>query len=392
MTARGHAGPGARRWAALAIAACAVGCATTPSHQVVPEGFAPPGTRVDVELVGEPRFDARYRHTDAGMTAATAQNPVAFLLLLPISLTVDLAIGAANAERQRQARELVDSMASLPGREEFELWVERELVSRLGWEPAGTSAVAANAATDPPQTAESFLAFKVSPVMTIRPDARALLFAFRIETCRSESIYPGSACADDTPLETTIYVHSDELPKPRKDADTRQRLAALIQESYDLGSAQGTERRQLEQERKEALAQLRRNQLSPEEATRLAIDDWTRADGQRLQEAVAAAVGQFAAVVDAMRAHPGEPERMEHSMTRIFSFGGPEVLRERDLYPVLEIEGGRRVLRSRLVPVRSGAYDATANLWFSVPPGQGRGSTAEKALIEFMYSRQAAER
>jgi hypothetical protein len=89
-----------------------------------------------------------------------------------------------------------------------------------------------------------------------------------------------------------------------------------------------------------------------------------------------------------MREHAGPPARNSMSVTRvIFPFYYDGELHTRDLDLVESGPDGRRVLRSRVEPMRGGGVgdDPAANLWLSVPATPEGDPSAEKALIEFMY-------
>jgi hypothetical protein len=363
------------------------GCAVVPPQTVVPDQFAPPGTVVDLRLDwdgGGPAPIARLidgGSATAEVVGASIMQPYMLLLLpvtLPLAIGVDAGISAANASRERQARLLASSITSVPDRESVLATLGHAFSGELGWVVLVPDA--AGDANDPEAVAPTprTLHFEISPLVAMRKDARAVLFRFDVAAWGGDSDF----------FRTQALVHSDTLPDPVKDAASRERLVAVIGALYPVDQADADTA--TANARRDALKDAESDRLSDEEARLLLIDAWTRDDGTRLKEAYRAAAWQLAQVVRAMREHPGPPARNSMSVTRaIFPVFYDDDLPVSDL-DVIEIErSGRRVLRARVEPMRSGGSgaDPAANLWFSVP-AQGSGHEAEKALIDLFYSTQ----
>lgn len=334
-------------WVAALVLVCVGGCAATPVQRIVPDGFAPPGTPVDVQLVWDATKPAAYYdHTEGGMTLATLQDPLLFVLLLPVSLTVDASIAASNASRARKARQLAESVTGLPDRSTVESRLTEVLRAELGWvaiEPAASDAPITEQST---AAAITPLVLTIRPVFALRKDGGALLFDFHLAFCRAESVFEGKRCADDLPVEARVLVHSDPAPESARGATTDERISANV-------------------------------------------DYWVGTDGGHLKEGFQAAAAQLATVMHAMREHTGPPASNSMSVTRvIFPYFYDGELRTRDLDLIETEPDGRRILRTRAEPMRSGGTgdDPVANVWLSVPMAPQGDESAEEALIEFMYA------
>lgn len=366
--------------ASLLAAGSLTGCGTVPDSRIVPEGFAPPGTPVDVQLQwdgGGPTVF--YDHTQSGAVAATAGAGIVGLLLLPLALITDLSIEASNASRERKARRIANSIGGLPDRSTVEDKLEESLRVALGW--------VAPQQPPSPGTPDP-LVLAVAPAFALRTDARALLFEFRLLVCRAESVFPGKLCADDRPLEARVFVHSDVLPAPVKDDATRARLLAIIDDETGIEDLARGDRARVEQARTQARERARSDNLYPEEATMLAIDAWVADSGALLKQAFTGATRALAQAMQAMRDHPGPPAHNRMSVSRvIFPMFYDDQLPVGDLDEFRVDPDGRRLLRSRIEPMRGAGStdDQAANVWFSVPAATDRDEVPEKALIEFLY-------
>lgn len=363
-----------------------------PRETVVPEGFAPPGTPVEVRLQWDnPGPAVVYNATPSGATEALlfgGNAGVATLLLLPFALVFDAAVGVSNAARERQARRLAESVTVLPDRARLESFLTESLRTELGW-------VAPDQAGGEGLAAPERLVISVTPVFALRPDARALLFEFRLSTCPADELYEGKLCADDRALAATVLVHSDSLPEPVKDDATRARLARIIDDLYDLEGLAGTELKSQQRRRDAALDRANADKLYPDEATLLAIDAWVADGGARLQESYAAAVRDFAGAIRAMREHPGPPKRNSMTTSRVLvPMAYDDELPVNDLDEIEAKPDGRRLLRSRVEPMRAAGSgrDPAANIWFSVPTALDTNDHPEQALIDFLYRPAVASR
>lgn len=388
------------RVAPLVLSALA-GCATVPDSRVVPEGFAPPGTPVDVRLGWEGTGPAIfYNHTEAGYSAGMADAGIVGLLFLPFTLIADASIIASNKARAREARAIAESVTSWPDRATIERDLAEAMRTDLGWlaprtsacdgpdQPAGCD-VDSDAVPAPIPAAPATLVMTVAMVFALSLDARALLFQYDLSFCRAESVFAGKSCADDRPLEARVLIHSDSLPEARKDVETQARLTSIIEDRYGGEFQPGAEGEQQAQARDQALTRARDDTLYEDEAMMLAVDSWLRDDAARLKEAFAASLRILSHAVLSMRESPGSPVRNNMSVTRVvFPMFYDRRLPVRDL-DVIRVEAdGRRLLRSRLEPMRFTAItDDVANVWFSVPVPLDDMEAPEKTLIEFLYRR-----
>ena len=376
------------------------GCATVPDQRVVPEGFAPPGTPVEVRLLWNGAGPTKYYdQTKGSWVSESLAGGIVGVLLLPVALTRDVAVSAANAARERQARWIADSITGIPDSASVESRLAEALRAELGWvtpqlanceSPGGLANCDVTLDMSPqlPGATPDLLVLTVSPVFSLRTDASALLFEYRLSICRADGVFEGKACADDRPLEATVLIHSDSLPGSIKDDATRARLVAIIGDLYSIEDLEGEERTRQAQARDKALARAHSNKLYPEEATMLAIDAWVSDGGKRLKEAFATGTRSLVQAVKAMRDNPGPPPRNSMSVTRIvFPAHYDDEIPVRDLDEIRVEPDGRRLLRSRVEPMRGGGAgnDPAANVWFSVPAVEDGTEAPEKALIEFMY-------
>lgn len=368
---------------ALLILCGLPGCASVPDSRVVPEGFAPPGTPVDVRLLWDGSGPTiYYDQTKGSWVSESFGAGIVGVLLLPVALIRDAAAGSANRIRERQARWIADSLTRLPDRDSVETRLAETLRARLGW--VALTLADCEDCNAPPDA----LVLTIAPVIAMSLDARALLFEFYLSVCSAEGTFKGKFCADDRPLEARVLVRSDSFPGPSKNDASRARLVAIINDLYDAEGLADKERAQQAQAHEKALDRVRDQQLYADEATMLAIDDWVSDGGERLKEAFDSTVHELAQAVQAMRDHPGPPARNKMSVSRvIFPMYYDRELQVKDLDEIQVEPDGRRLLRSRNEPMREGGSvdDSAANVWFSVPSSQDGVEAPEQALIDFMY-------